>query len=67
MTFDFSDLADSMGVTTGLRALAQSGQGSQCSCRCCREERSRPSYLVECDPDKVFGADERTAPPVIGE
>lgn len=27
----------------------------------------RPTYLVEADPDSVFGTDERTAPPVIGE
>jgi hypothetical protein len=27
----------------------------------------RPSYLVERDPDSIFGVDEMTAPPVIGE
>jgi hypothetical protein len=31
------------------------------------EEHRRPSYLVENDPDSIFGAGERTAPPVIGE
>jgi hypothetical protein len=31
------------------------------------EEHQRPTYLVEGDPDEVFGTDERTAPPVIGE
>jgi hypothetical protein len=30
-------------------------------------EHQRPSYLVEGDPDAVFGTDEMTAPPVIGE
>ncbi|MFG1639179.1 hypothetical protein ACGFMK_02720 [Amycolatopsis sp. NPDC049252] len=30
-------------------------------------EHSRPTYLVEGDPDEVFGTDMRTAPPVIGE
>ena len=30
-------------------------------------EHGRPSYLVEGDPDEVFGTDQRTAPPVIGE
>ncbi|WP_052371648.1 hypothetical protein [Amycolatopsis taiwanensis] len=31
------------------------------------EEHQRPSWLVEADPDEVFGTSERTAPPVIGE
>ena len=31
------------------------------------EEHQRPSFLVEGDPDAVFGTDEMTAPPVIGE
>ena len=30
-------------------------------------EHQRPTYLVEGDPDEVFGTDLRTAPPVIGE
>ncbi len=37
------------------------GQGSE------DEEHQRPSYLVEADPDSIFGTEERTAPPVIGE
>ncbi|WP_158075720.1 PPE domain-containing protein [Actinokineospora bangkokensis] len=43
------------GVGGGAR-----GQGSE------DEEHDRPSYLVEADPDEVFGTDEMTAPPVIG-
>ncbi|HVV12709.1 PPE domain-containing protein [Amycolatopsis sp.] len=31
------------------------------------EEHQRPSWLIEPDPDDVFGTSERTAPPVIGE
>lgn len=30
-------------------------------------ERKRPSYLVEGDDDEMFGNEEFTAPPVIGE
>jgi hypothetical protein len=30
------------------------------------QEHQRPSYLVERDPDSIFGIDETTAPPVIG-
>jgi hypothetical protein len=30
------------------------------------EEHKRASYLVEADPDSIFGTDERTVPPVIG-
>ncbi|WP_158888556.1 hypothetical protein [Amycolatopsis anabasis] len=30
-------------------------------------EHQRPSFLLEGDPDEVFGTDQRTAPPVIGE
>ncbi|HEY4022701.1 MAG TPA: hypothetical protein VGM75_28675 [Pseudonocardiaceae bacterium] len=29
-------------------------------------EHKRAAYLVEADPDSIFGTDERTAPPVIG-
>lgn len=67
MVFDLSDLADSMGVATGWRALAQSARGNSCSCSCAREDHRRPSYLVESDPDGLFGTDEMTPPPVIGE
>ncbi|TNC27442.1 hypothetical protein [Amycolatopsis alkalitolerans] len=31
------------------------------------DEHQRPSWLIEPDPDDVFGTSERTAPPVIGE
>jgi hypothetical protein len=31
------------------------------------DEHKRASYLVEGDPDAVFGTDQMTAPPVIGE
>jgi hypothetical protein len=31
------------------------------------QEHQRPTYLVEGDPDEVFGTNERTSPPVIGE
>jgi hypothetical protein len=31
------------------------------------EEHQRPDYLVEADPDAIFGTDQRTSPPVIGE
>lgn len=30
-------------------------------------EHKRPSFLLEGDPDAVFGTDQMTAPPVIGE
>ena len=36
------------------------GQGGEDS------EHQRPSYLIEEDPDGLFGTDEKTAPPVIG-
>jgi hypothetical protein len=29
-------------------------------------EHQRPAYLVEPDPDAMFGTDQMTAPPVIG-
>ena len=31
------------------------------------EEHTRASFLVEDDPDALFGTDQVTAPPVIGE
>lgn len=31
------------------------------------EEHQRPDFLIEADPDAIFGTDERTSPPVIGE
>ncbi|WP_242582260.1 hypothetical protein [Amycolatopsis sp. 195334CR] len=45
-----------MGGAHGAR-----GQGGE------DEEHTRPSWLVEADPDALFGTDERTMPPVIGE
>jgi hypothetical protein len=30
------------------------------------EEHQRASFLIEGDPDAIFGTDERTVPPVIG-
>ncbi|GLZ38387.1 hypothetical protein [Actinokineospora sp. NBRC 105648] len=44
----------------GMGAGGGRGQGGE------DEEHQRPSYLVEADPDEVFGTDEMTAPPVIG-
>jgi hypothetical protein len=38
----------------------QKGEGGEDS------EHQRPSYLVEPDPDAMFGTDQMTAPPVIG-
>jgi hypothetical protein len=31
------------------------------------EEHTRPDYLIEPDPDALFGSDERASSPVIGE
>jgi hypothetical protein len=45
----------------GAGAGGAKGQGEE------DEEHDRPSWLVEPDPDEVFGNNERTAPPVIGE
>ncbi|RSM34890.1 hypothetical protein DMA12_46395 [Amycolatopsis balhimycina DSM 5908] len=49
-----------MGPGGGM-ARGQKGEGDEDT------EHSRPTYLVEGDPDEVFGTDLRTAPPVIGE
>ncbi|WP_410637959.1 hypothetical protein [Amycolatopsis sp. lyj-346] len=49
-----------MGPGGGL-GRGQKGEGDEDT------EHSRPTYLVEGDPDEVFGTDMRTAPPVIGE
>ncbi|HET6705903.1 hypothetical protein [Amycolatopsis sp.] len=49
-----------MGPGGGL-ARGAKGEGDEDT------EHSRPTYLVEGDPDEVFGTDMRTAPPVIGE
>jgi len=31
------------------------------------DEHQRPAWLVEADPESLFGTDQMTAPPVIGE
>jgi hypothetical protein len=31
------------------------------------DEHQRPDYLLEADPDSIFGTDVRTTPPVLGE
>lgn len=49
------------GPGGGGLARGQKGEGDEDT------EHSRPTYLVEGDPDEVFGTDLRTAPPVIGE
>ncbi|WP_236790082.1 hypothetical protein [Amycolatopsis sp. GM8] len=49
------------GMAGGGMGHGGKGQGSE------DEEHQRPTWLVEPDPDEVFGTSERTAPPVIGE
>ncbi len=49
------------GMGGGGLGRGQKGEGDEDT------EHSRPTYLVEGDPDEVFGTDLRTAPPVIGE
>ncbi|MFD0199888.1 MULTISPECIES: hypothetical protein [Saccharothrix] len=49
------------GMAPGAGAGAGRGQGDE------DIEHQSPSYLLEADPDKVFGTDETTAPPVIGD
>ncbi|RSD25812.1 hypothetical protein [Amycolatopsis eburnea] len=49
------------GGMGGAMGRGQKGEGDEDT------EHSRPTYLVEGDPDEVFGTDLRTAPPVIGE
>jgi len=46
---------------TPMGAAGQRGQGEE------DEEHKRPDYLLEADPDAVFGTDVRATPPVIGE
>lgn len=48
------------GVPGGMVPPGRRGEGDDDS------EHQRASYLVEGDPDAVFGTDEPTAPPVIG-
>lgn len=50
-----------MGAAPMGAGAGRGGQGGE------DEEHQRPTYLVEGDPDEVFGTNERTAPPVIGE
>lgn len=65
MTFDFSDVADSLGAATGLRALAQPMQSQQ-PCTCCSHRADEtPRRKVPLDYD-LFRDDQRAAPPVIG-
>ncbi|WP_431875586.1 PPE domain-containing protein [Amycolatopsis sacchari] len=49
------------GGMGGMGTHGGRGKGSE------DEEHQRPSWLIEPDPDDVFGTTERTAPPVIGE
>jgi hypothetical protein len=48
------------GAPGGMMPPGKRGEGDDDS------EHQRASYLVEGDPDEVFGTDEPTAPPVIG-
>ncbi|HET6499443.1 MAG TPA: hypothetical protein VFG87_01660 [Amycolatopsis sp.] len=48
---------------SGMSGMGRGGKGEGSE----DEEHQRPSWLVEADPDDVFGTSERTAPPVIGE
>ncbi|MBK1784360.1 hypothetical protein JHE00_08465 [Prauserella sp. ASG 168] len=49
------------GMAGGMGGAGRGGKGEDDA------EHQRPTYLVEGDPDEVFGTDMRTAPPVIGE
>ncbi|SDD88205.1 hypothetical protein [Actinokineospora iranica] len=49
------------GGAGGMGGGGGAGQGGEDT------EHQRPSYLVEADPDDLFGTDEITAPPVIGQ
>jgi hypothetical protein len=46
---------------TPMGAAGQRGRGEDDG------EHQRPDYLIEPDPDSIFGSDVRTTPPVIGE
>ncbi|HVV12856.1 WXG100 family type VII secretion target [Amycolatopsis sp.] len=46
---------------SAMGAAGQRGKGEE------DEEHQRPDYLLEADPDSVFGSDVRATPPVIGE
>ncbi|WP_246257745.1 WXG100 family type VII secretion target [Amycolatopsis anabasis] len=45
----------------GPLGAAGRGQGEE------DQEHQRPDFLIEADPDSIFGTDERATPPVIGE
>ncbi|MFC3893208.1 hypothetical protein ACFOWZ_17170 [Lentzea rhizosphaerae] len=49
------------GAMGGIGAGAAKGQGDE------DIERTSPSYLLEPDPDEIFGNDTLVAPPVLGE
>jgi hypothetical protein len=49
------------GLGSGSAGPGGHGQGEE------DLEHYRPSYLVEADPEEVFGTDVVTAPSVIGE
>ncbi|MCR3749368.1 hypothetical protein [Lentzea californiensis] len=51
----------SVGAMGGMGAGAAKGQGDE------DIERTSPSYLLEPDPDEIFGNDTLVAPPVLGE
>jgi hypothetical protein len=53
--------AGGRGGAGGMMPHGKRGEGEEDG------EHQRASYLVEGDPDAVFGTDEMTAPPVIGE
>ncbi|QFU85486.1 hypothetical protein [Amycolatopsis sp. YIM 10] len=53
--------AGGMGAGGMGGAGGRGGQGEE------DQEHTRPAYLLEGDPDEIFGTDQRTAPPVIGE
>ncbi|MGW5051021.1 hypothetical protein [Actinokineospora sp. NPDC004072] len=61
--------ARGVGAAAGRAGAGMAGMGAPPQARgqgAEDEEHERPSYLLEPDPDEVFGAGETTAPPVIG-
>jgi hypothetical protein len=56
------------GATGSTGAAGQSGMGAGRGQKGAQDqEHKRPSFLVEPDADSIFGTDQMTAPPVIGE
>jgi hypothetical protein len=51
------------GAAAGMAPMGGAGRGQGDE----DIEHQSPSYLLEPDPDEVFGTDETTAPPVIGD